>query len=314
MKAAGILLAILVLNFLLIHAAPGDPASVLAGEVGQADAQYMATIRHEFGLDKPLPVQLAVYVGNALRLDFGQSYREGRPVFDMIAERLPATLLLTFTSFVFALIVGVILGVIAARFAGRMPDFVISLVSLAFFAMPLFWTGLMAVLLFSVDLHWLPAYGMQTIGATFTPAQSILDLLRHLIMPAGTLGLFYLAVYVQMTRGAALEVMNEDFVRTARAKGVPNGRVWRAHILRNALLPITTLASLQAGQLVGGAVLTETVFAWPGIGRLAFDALTQRDYNVLLAIFLVSSALVIVCNLVADSLYVLIDPRIGATR
>jgi peptide/nickel transport system permease protein len=290
--------------------APGDPAEVIAGEMGAADAQFVADVRRDFGLDRPLPEQLAVYVMRAATFDFGNSFREHRPVMEIVVERLPATLLLTLSAFGFALVSGVALGVVAGRRQGTALDAAITVVSLIFFAMPLFWLGLMAIVLFSVKLQWLPAYGMATIGADLGPVAALVDLLRHLAMPALTLGLFYMAVYMRVTRAAVAEVVDQDFVRTARAKGVPDARIWRRHVLRNALLPVITFATIQAGHIVGGSVLIETVFAWPGIGRLAFDALFQRDYNLLLAIFFVCSVMVIVFNLIADLLYRIADPRI----
>lgn len=309
-KAVIVLLGIVILAFLLIRATPGDPAAVLAGEAGAVDAEFMQRVRAEFGLDRPMAEQLAIYVKQIATLQFGESYRQQRPVLDLITERLPATLLLTLSAFGIALLVGVSLGVTAARHVGRWPDMAITVAALVFFAVPLFWIGLMAILLFSVKLPWLPAFGMETVGADYDGIDALFDTIRHLILPATTLGLFYIAIYVRMTRASVIEVMDLDFVRTARAKGIPEGRIWRRHILRNALLPIVTLASIQAGNLVGGAVLTETVFAWPGIGRLAFDALLQRDYNLLLAVFIVTSALVILFNLIADLVYALVDPRI----
>ncbi|UUZ70418.1 ABC transporter permease [Polaromonas sp. P2-4] len=198
----------------------------------------------------------------------------------------------------------------AARRAGSALDALITAGSLVFFAMPLFWFGLLAIVLFSVKLGWLPPYGMSTVGADLVGWRALMDVGKHLLMPAVTLGLFYVAIYTRVTRAAAIEVMDQDFVKTAHAKGVPEGRIWRRHILRNAMLPVITFVSLQAGHILGGSVLVETVFAWPGIGRLAFDALFQRDYNLLLAVFFVSSVMVVIFNLVADLLYSVADPRI----
>src|SRR5690606_25271115 len=181
---------------------------------------------------------------------------------------------------------------------------------LIFYATPLFWVALMSVLLFSIRLGWLPAFDMETVGAHYTGWARVWDIAQHLVLPVVTLGLFSAAVYARLTRASMLEVMNLDFVKTAKAKGVPQGRIIRRHVLRNAILPVFTFASMQAGQLVGGAVLTETVFAWPGIGRLMFDALLQRDYPVLLGVFLVTAAFVVLINLVADLLYRFVDPRI----
>lgn len=310
LKAVFVLLAVTVFSFALIRAAPGDPATVLAGEQGSVDAEFLDRVRARYGLDRPVHEQLVLYVSRVAVLDFGNSYRFNRPVIDLIAERLPATLLLTMSAFGLALLSGVGLGAFAARHVGRWQDTLITVAALLFFALPLFWVGLMGILVFSVWLGWLPAFGMSTVGASLSPLGRVWDTGIHLILPAATLALVYMATYTRMTRASILEVMDLDFVRTARAKGLRQGRIWRRHILKNAILPIITLASLQAGHLVGGAVLTETVFAWPGIGRLAFDALLQRDYNLLLAIFIIASALVVLFNFIADILYSLADPRI----
>jgi len=309
-KAAVVLLAIVVLNFLLIRLAPGDPAAVMAGEAGAGDAKFVAQLREQFGLDRPLPEQLAIYVKGLLSFDMGYSYRQQRSVAELIGDRLPATLLLTLTAFAIAVGGGVALGALAAVRVGRWADSIITVIALVFYATPLFWVALMAILLFSVNLGWLPAFGMQSVGQNLTGLAAIGDVARHLVLPAVTLGLFYMAVYARLTRASMLEVADMDFVKTARAKGLPPARVTRNHILRNAILPVVTFAGLQAGHLVGGAVLTETVFAWPGIGRLAFDALLQRDYNLLLGIFFVTSAMVILFNLITDLIYTLVDPRI----
>ena len=309
-KAALTLLAILVLNFFLIHAAPGDPAMIMMAETGSSDPQVLADMRARFGLDQPLPVQLALYIKGYLTLDMGWSFRRDVPVFDLIADRLPATLLLTMTAFAISLGLGVLAGALAARRQGGWGDTIISTVALLFYATPLFWMALMASLLFSVGLGWLPGFGYETVGANYTGLARMGDIALHLILPATTLGLFFTAVYARMTRASMLEVNRLDFVKTARAKGLRPSVITRRHVLRNALLPIITLAGLQAGQLVGGAVLTETVFAWPGIGRLMFEAIAQRDYNIILSVFFVSAALVLLFNLITDLLYMVVDPRI----
>jgi peptide/nickel transport system permease protein len=311
-KAVLVILAIACLNFLLIRLAPGDPASVMAGEAGAADEKFVAQLRAEFGLDRPLPVQLWRYVSGVATLDLGYSYRNQRTVAAMLAERLPATLILTVAAFVLALTLGVALGAVAATNVGRWIDTAATILALAFYATPIFWIGLMGILLFSVQLDWLPAFGLETVGAKLTGTAWLWDRVSHLILPATTLGLFYVAVYARLTRASMLEVQGQDFVRTAKAKGLPPGRIVRAHVLRNAILPVITLASIQAGQLIGGSILIETVFAWPGIGRLAFEALLQRDYNTLLGVFLATSVMVIAFNLITDLIYGLIDPRIEA--
>ncbi|MBY8976789.1 ABC transporter permease [Rhodobacteraceae bacterium NNCM2] len=312
-KAAVTLLAIAILNFFLIHAAPGDPAAVLAGEAGAADEQMIADLRARFGLDQPLYMQLWTYVTNVMTLDLGYSFRQGAPVLELILERLPATLILTMTAFFISLILGIMLGVAASARVGKLTDSLITGVALLFYATPLYWAALMAVLVFSVQLGWLPGFGYETVGSNYTGLARIGDILAHLILPALTLGLFFMAVYMRMARASMLEVSQQDFVKTARAKGLSPAVIRRRHILRNALLPVVTLAGLQAGQLVGGAVLTETVFAWPGIGRLMFESLAARDYNTILGVFLVSAAMVILFNIVTDIVYRLIDPRIGHT-
>jgi peptide/nickel transport system permease protein len=315
-KALVVVLGVVIINFFLIRLAPGDPAAVLAGQAGAGDAAYVDQLRVAFGLDKPILTQLLLYLKGVVQLDLGFSYRNHVPVLDLIVERLPATFLLMSCAFVFSIVLGVFLGVVAAkaryRNKRRWIDSSVMTGALLLYATPLFWLSLMGILLFSVVLGWLPAFGMETVGASLTGWARAADIAQHLILPTVTLGCFFMAVYVRLTRASMLEVIGMDFVKTARAKGVSPSRVIRAHVLRNALLPVITFAGIQLGQMAGGAVLTETVFAWPGIGRLMFDALLQRDYQLLLGIFLVTSIMVVVFNLLTDVLYRLIDPRIGA--
>lgn len=311
-KGLLVLFAIAILNFLLIRAAPGDPAVVMAGEAGAADAEFLRQLRERFGLDQPFLVQLWIYIKGYLTLDLGFSYRQQQPVAGLILSRLPATLLLTGAAFIFSLAMGMLLGVLAARRVGKVSDSAITLAALVFYATPLFWIALMAQIIFALKLGWLPNVGYETIGAGYTGLRRALDIGHHLVLPALTLGLFFMALYARMMRASMLEVAGADFVKTARAKGLTEGVITRRHVARNALLPVVTLAGLQAGQLVGGAVLTETVFAWPGIGRLMFEALAQRDYAVLLGVFFVSSAMVVALNLITDIVYRAVDPRIEA--
>jgi len=310
-KAMAVILAITILNFFLIRLAPGDPAVVMAGEAGAADRHFLEQVRRDFGLDKPLVVQLGTYVKNVLTLDLGQSYRTGRPVTEMLFERLPATLLLTGTAYLFALIMGPLLGAVAAMRPRSLFDNILMVVALVFYATPIFWVGLLLILIFSVQLGWLPPFGMHNLIPVQGAVAYALDVLKHLILPAITLGLFYVAVYVRLTRASMLETASLDYVKTARAKGLPEWRVATAHILRTALIPIITFAGLQAGHLVGGAIVVETVFAWPGIGRLAFDALFQRDYNLLLGVFLISALMVVFFNMLTDLMLRIADPRIA---
>ncbi|MEN3289121.1 MAG: peptide/nickel transport system permease protein [Bradyrhizobium sp.] len=309
-KGVVVLLAIIVLNFFLIRLAPGDPATVMAGEAGASDKVFVEQLRHKFGLDRPLPEQLLIYVKGIATLDLGFSFRQQAPVAQLIAERLPATLLLTLSAFAISLTLGIVFGVLAARFAGTFLDTAITVLALIFYATPIFWIALIAILFFSVWMDWLPSFGYETVGANYTGFHHVLDVGAHLIMPAATIGLFFMATYTRMTRASMLEVGRQDFVKTARAKGLRDGLIQRRHILRNALLPVVTLAGVHSGTLVGGAVITETVYAWPGIGRLMYEALLQRDYNLLLGVFVVCSAMVLIFNLVTDLVYRLVDPRI----
>src|SRR6195952_142858 len=309
-KGVIVLFAIIVLNFFLIRLAPGDPAVVMAGEAGASDQVYVAQLREKFGLNKPLPEQLFRYVKGIASFDLGFSFCQQTPVSKLIMDRLPATLLLTMTAFAISLVFGILFGVLAARFAGTWADTAITILALVFYATPLFWIALMAILLCSGGLDWLPSFGYETVGAGYTGLAHVLDVGAHLIMPATTIGLFFMATYTRMTRASMLEVKRLDFVKTARAKGLADHVLQRRHVLRNALLPVVTLAGLHAGTLIGGAVLTETVFAWPGIGRLMYEALIQRDYNLLLGVFVVCSAMVLIFNLVTDLIYRMVDPRI----
>jgi peptide/nickel transport system permease protein len=313
-KTVAVILLIATVNFMLVHAAPGDPALVIAGQSGATDQKFLDTLRAEYGLDRPVAVQLGTYLAKVVRFDLGFSYRQQRPVLDLILERLPATLLLTVTAFSLALVGGTLLGLIAGTRAGRWSDTAVTVVSLVLYATPIFWLGLILVLIFSVRLGWLPAFGYETIGGGMAGLARALDILRHLVLPAATLGFFYLAVYARLMRASIIEVSHQDYVKTARAKGLTEAQVIRRHMLRNALLPVITIAGVQAGTLVGGSIVVETVFAWPGLGRLIFEAVIQRDYPVLLGIFLVLSILVIAFNILTDVLYRLVDPRIGAVR
>lgn len=308
-----VILCVIAFNFCILRLAPGDPAMIMAGKSGSSDEQYIADVRRAYGLDQPLLVQLGVYMLNIAQLDFGFSYRQKRPNAELIASRLPATLLLASSAFVVSLALGMALGFIAARYRGVV-DALVSVFSLTFYATPIFWIGLMGILLFSVQLGWLPPFGMQPIIPRSGTWERAVDTAHHLILPMMTLSLFYAAVYARLMRSSLLEVRHLDYIATARAKGASTRRVWLRHMLRNAFVPVLVMAGVQAGQLVGGSILVESVFAWPGIGRLAFEAVFQRDYNLLLGIFLVTSAAVVVINLITDLLYVIVDPRAEAER
>ncbi|KAB2684455.1 ABC transporter permease [Brucella pseudogrignonensis] len=313
-KLAGIVFTILVIaiiNFAVIHSAPGDPASVIAGQSGAADAKFIAQIRADYGLDQPFFNQLVTYVGKVLQFDLGYSYRQRAAVSQLIAERLGPTLLLTLSAFFLSLIGGVLFGAIAGKRNGSWGDLAILLVSLLLYATPVFWLGLMLVLVFSIQLEWLPAFGYANIrSSSFTTGQYVFDVARHAILPVVTLAAIYMAVYIRLMRSSLIEVSHEDHVRTARAKGLDEAQVLSRHMLRNAAVPVVTFAGLQAGALIGGSVVVETVFSWPGLGRLTYDAVTARDYPVLLGLFLIMSMLVIATNLLTDFLHRVIDPRV----
>lgn len=298
------------LNFLLLRLAPGDAASVLAGEAGSATPEYMAQLRQRFGLDQPVLVQLALYMKNMVALDLGFSFRYNMPVLTLILNRLGPTLLLMGVTLVLSVGAGVTLGILAASRAGSWRDTLISILALVSYATPLFWIGLMLVVVFSLKLDWLPTSGMETVAAFHEGWSRVLDIARHLILPAVTLSLFYMALYTRLMRAAMLEQAGMDYVTTARAKGVSEGRITLAHVVRNAVLPVVTVAGVQLGGLLGGSIVVESVFAWPGLGFLAFQALFARDFNLLLGIFFLSASLVVVVNLGVDLLYTFLDPRI----
>lgn len=306
-----VILGIVVFNFLLLHMAPGDAVDVIAGEAGAGDLEYVAQLRAQYGLDQPLPAQLAKYLWNVVQLDLGHSVRHNMPVLDLILDRLPATLLLMLGAMAMSILFGVTLGVVAAWRVRSPADTLISIFALLSYATPTFWIGLMFILLFSVTLGWLPTSGMRTIGVSQSGLAAAVDVGRHLLLPAVTLALFYMAIYTRLMRASMLEVYGQDYVRTAHAKGLSAGRVAAKHVLRNALLPVVTMAGLQVGGLLGGSVLVETVFGWPGLGRLAYNAVFQRDFNLLLGILLLSSVLVVAANLIVDMLYAALDPRIA---
>lgn len=314
LRAVAMILGVVILCFVLIRLAPGDPAQLLAGQSGSDDPAYLLELRQSMGLDRPMAAQLLTYLDGVAHLDLGYSYPNRVSVWSLISDRLFATVLLMGSSLLVSVLLGVTLGVIAARSRGRRRwlDGLIAQVALLLYAAPGFWLAMVLVLVFSVQLDWLPAYGMQNVGADLHGWALWRDGLAHLVLPCLSLSFAYLAVYVHLTRAAMLEVMQQDHVRTAEAKGLGRWRILWAHQLRNALLPVVTMAGLQFGQLASSTLLIEVVYAWPGIGRLLYDALSQRDYALLLGVFLVIGTVVVVMNLVVDLLSRLIDPRIQA--
>jgi peptide/nickel transport system permease protein len=298
---------ILVVAFVAVHTAPGDPVLALAGEHG--DAAYYAFIRAKFGLDRPLPEQLVVYAGRVVSGDLGLSFVHGRPVAAVIAERLPATILLIGTALAVSTTIGVALGVLAARRAGQPSDLVLRTAALLAHAMPSFWLAQMAAITLAVGTGWFPVQGLSDARHAFTGWRYALDVLHHLALPALVLAAGELALTTRLTRTGVLDALATDYVRTARAKGLPEQGVVR-HALRNALLPVVTVVGSRAGLVVTGAVLVETVFAWPGLGQLLLSSIQTRDVPVLLGLFLLASLTVIVANFVTDLAYAWLDPRI----
>jgi peptide/nickel transport system permease protein len=281
-------------SFLLMRLIPGDPARVIAGV--NATPEDVARIRHQLGLDQPGWLQYLDFIGNLFRLNLGISARTGQPVLDEITSRLPYTIELAVISVAVAVVIGITMGVVAATRHNTVLDVVISSFAVLGVSIPVFWTGLLLIILFAVDLHMLPAAGAaQPTG---------------FVLPSLTLALFSVGFIARHTRGAMLEVMRLDYVRTARAKGAARGTVLVKHALRNALLPIVTVIGLQFGQLLGGAILTETIYSWPGIGRLLTDSISSRDYATVQGTVFIFAVALIIVNLLTDLTYAYVDPRI----
>lgn len=298
---------IVLVGWLLIHLAPGDPVIALAGQHG--DEQYYAHMRERFGLDRPWHEQLATYASNVLRGDLGMSYIRGRPVVDVIAERIPATLLLTATSLVLSTGLGVLLGIVAASRARGLRDLTVNVGALGLYAAPVFWLGQLALLTFSLRLGFFPVAGM-TGAQTTTGFAYVADVARHLALPALVLATQETAAVARFTRSGLLEEMDRDYVRTALAKGLSRPRALVDHALRRALLPVVTVIGARIGHLISGAIIVEVVFGWPGLGRLLLSATQTRDTPVLLGIFFLVAFSVVIANLLTDLAYGWLDPRI----
>ncbi|MGC4107120.1 MAG: ABC transporter permease [Thermomicrobiales bacterium] len=303
-----ILLSI-VLNFFLLHAAPGDPARIMAG-MDNPNPEQIEAIRQQLGLDKPLPVQFFNYVQQLAQGNLGQSLTYKQPVLDIIMSRMPATLLLTVTSAVIALVIGTLLGAFAAQRAGKPVDTTLAFGNYALFAMPAFWLGLIIIVIFASKLGWFPTSGMRNLRADYTGWREKLDVLHHLVLPTMTLALVQIPVYFRITRSSVMLQQREDYVTTFRATGIPESRIFRRYALRNALLPTVTVFGLSLGFVFTGAALVEIVFAWPGIGRLTLDAVFRRDYPLLLGIYLILAIAVSIAVLITDLVYAFLDPRI----
>lgn len=307
--AIPLLFGVIVVNFVIIHLAPGDPVNMMVGEAA-VSKEYVEQLRHEFGLDRPLHIQLVNYLVQVAQGNLGQSYAYRQPVLRVIMSRIPATVLLMGTAFVLAFFIGVVLGANAPRRPGSLTDNTVVLVALTGYSAPVFWTGLIALIIFSVRLGWFPSGGMTNVRFDATGLAHVLDILYHLALPVFVLTVYNLALITRLTRASMLETLNQDFITTAKSKGLSDNRVVYRHALPNALLPVVTVGGLQFGALLSGAVLTETVFAWPGLGRLMFEAVGRRDFPVLLGMLIISSLMVVTVNLITDLIYVFINPRI----
>lgn len=306
-----LMVGVVVLNFFLIRLAPGDPAEVIAGDMGGATAEVLASIRADYGLDKPLVTQLGLYLADMAQGDLGQSYFFNQPVTKLIGARIGPTILLVVAAQVIAITIGVAMGVLAARKPNGVFSGVVSVVATIGYAVPVFWMGIMLVILFASIIPVFPVEGMTDVRmreAAWLPR--MIDILHHLFLPALALAIIFLAIYARLARASMLDVLGADYVRTARAKGASERTVLFRHALRNAALPIITVAGLQFGGLLSGALLVETVFNWPGMGTLAFDAILRRDYTTLLGVLFFAAAMVVVANIITDLSYRLADPRL----
>jgi ABC-type dipeptide/oligopeptide/nickel transport system permease component len=317
-----ILLGVSLLVFLMLHSAGGDPAQTILG--ARADPESIAKLRRELGLDRPLPVQYVAFLAGAVRGDFGRSYRSNTPVIAEIAARFPATIELAVAAMAIAVVAGVIFGTLAAVRRHSILDYVSSTVVLLGVSLPTFWLGLILIIIFGLWLRWLPISGRvdPRLGADpslpFLTLASLLhgnwavakDALRHLILPALTLAAWPAAIVARMTRASLIESLGQDYVRTARGKGLPEQLIVVSHAARNALLPVLTVVGLEFGTLLGGAVVTETIFSWPGLGQLTVTAIGARDYQIVQGVVVLLGAVFVLLNLLVDVLYAVLDPRI----
>jgi peptide/nickel transport system permease protein len=307
-----LLIAVLVLNFSLMYLAPGDVADTISQSMGGADAELLAQIRADYGLDQPFLVQLGKYIGRILHFDLGYSFFYNQSVTGLIFQKLPATLLLVITAQLLALFVGVILGVYSARHPNGISSHFVTFLALFGYSAPVFWTGILLLIGFSLNLHWFPVAGMRDVTIEGGFWVHFVDVARHMVLPVITLSSIFLALYSRLSRATMLEVLGSDYVRTAKAKGLSERQVVYKHALKNSLSPVITLAGLQFSAVISGAVLVETVFSWPGLGTLAFQSIIARDTPTILGILFFSALVVVVGNLLTDLALRLVDPRVGS--
>lgn len=311
-SAIPVLLIVLVFTFVLLENASGDAVDAYLVSIGGGDAGLRDALREQYGLNGSVLARFWLYASSVLRLDFGWSLAFDRPVLGLILERLPNTLLLMGSATALAFIIGTALGILAGARPGGLTDRVLSALSLALYATPGFWLGLVLAIVFAVQLRWLPTSGIETIASGKQGFARALDIARHLVLPVASLGLIYLALFLRVMRTAMAAVWPLDFVLFAKAKGLSRRRIVLRHVARNAALPLVTVLGLQAATMLGGSVVIESVFAIPGFGRLAQEAVSGRDTPLLMGIILTSAVFVILINLVVDILYAVFDPRIGS--
>lgn len=305
-----VLAVVVVGTFLLLEAAPGDAVDAYIVSTG-GDASMIESIRKQWGLDQSAGTRLATYLWALLHLDLGWSVAFSKPILTVILERLPNTLLLMASATALSFGLGSWLGILAGSKPGSLRDRILSIGSLSLYAVPGFWFGLVLVLVFSIQLRWLPVSGFETIASGKQGVERALDIARHLVLPAGALGFIYLALYLRVMRSAMTEVWRMDFIRAMRARGLSQRRIIWRHVSRNALLPLVTMLGLQSANMLGGSVVIESIFAIPGLGRLAHEAVSARDTPLLLGIMLISAIVVIIINLIVDLTYAVLDPRVG---
>ncbi|GCF10686.1 oligopeptide transport system permease protein AppB [Dictyobacter arantiisoli] len=308
LQAIPLLILTSILMFLLIHAIPGGPDAIYDNP--NLDAAGRAALRASFGLNDPLPIQYFKWASNMLHGNFGNSLYTGQPVSSVLAQRFPATVELFLSAFILSLLLTAILGTLSAAYQGKAVDYTITTLAYFGISMPIFLLGLVMQNVFASSLNWLPPSGTATLGYTFSPFNALLDHLMHLLMPMVVLAVTFTAGWSRYLRTSMIDVIRQDYMRTGRAKGVPPARLLLRHALRNAVIPLITIVAIDFGAIAGGAAITESVFAWPGMGQLFIDSLNRRDYPVLLTALLLSAIFVIIFNLLADVLYSVMDPRI----
>ena len=314
LTAIPVILIVVIGSFLLLELAPGDAVDAYIVTTGGGDAQMIEDLRRAWGLDQSVTARLGAYLSTLARLDLGWSVSFSRPILDVILERLPNTILLMASATALSFGLGTLLGIVAGSHPGSFRDRFLSIGSLALYAVPGFWLGLVLATIFSITLRWLPLSGIETIVSGEEGFVRALDIARHLILPVSALGLIYLALYLRLMRAGMAEVWRMDFIRAAEAKGIPRRRIVLRHVARNALLPLITMLGLQSASMLGGSVVIETVFAVPGLGRLAQEAVVSRDTPLLLGIVLVSAIVVILINLLVDIAYAVLDPRVASAE